>query len=326
MKFCKTYQNQLKEPVTELPVIGFKRLKKTLRKCKTRTLLQNDDITSSSIHHHSDCTVCDGTFFPSLLDEMSAVVNSFNRSVQKLLDPPSPNNMGIWRYLTAFKGKGLHKYRAAEVKEAHYLLIYAMVNAIAFRKILKKYDKIHKCEKGSRFKSGVQVQHIDIIQSPWLYELIAFHINLRDAELMDVETETMYAALALKFDDSKPSMTCELFGSFKIDIDLVCPICLDIIFDAMALTCGHILCYMCACSAASVTIVDGLKTATAIEKCPLCREARVYGDAIRLEQLNILLSKRCPEYWVTRLESERTERVRLVKEHWDTQCRAFMGM
>jgi len=48
----------------------------------------------------------------------------------------------------------------------------------------------------------------------------------------------------------------------------------DIVFDAVALKCGHILCYMCACSAASVTIVDGLKTAEPHKKCPLCREVK----------------------------------------------------
>ena len=46
----------------------------------------------------------------------------------------------------------------------------------------------------------------------------------------------------------------------------------DTVFDSVSLTCGHIFCYMCACSAASVTIVDGLKAADPKEKCPLCRE------------------------------------------------------
>lgn len=46
----------------------------------------------------------------------------------------------------------------------------------------------------------------------------------------------------------------------------------ETVFDPVSLTCGHIFCYMCACSAASVSIVDGLKTADPKEKCPLCRE------------------------------------------------------
>lgn len=102
----------------------------------------------------------------------------------------------------------------------------------------------------------------------------------------------------------------------------------DTVFDPVALTCGHIFCYMCACSAASVTIVDGLNAAESKEKCPLCREvsngypqfhnmyfleslqpwivitywfvmwlcipfqAKVYQGAVHLEELSILISRR----------------------------------
>ncbi|KAH0978236.1 hypothetical protein GBA52_027955 [Prunus armeniaca] len=99
----------------------------------------------------------------------------------------------------------------------------------------------------------------------------------------------------------------------------------DTVFDPVALTCGHIFCYMCACSAASVTIVDGLKAAEPKEKCPLCREARVYDGAVHLEELSMLLSRSCNEYWEQRLQTERVERVRQAKQHWESQCRAFMG-
>lgn len=51
-------------------------------------------------------------------------------------------------------------------------------------------------------------------------------------------------------------------------------------FDPVSLTCGHIFCYMCACSAASVTIVDGLKAAEPKEKCPLCREVMLHNPYI----------------------------------------------
>ena len=46
----------------------------------------------------------------------------------------------------------------------------------------------------------------------------------------------------------------------------------DTVFDPVSLSCGHIFCYLCCCSAASVTIVDGLKSADHKSKCPLCRQ------------------------------------------------------
>lgn len=301
-----------------LPGIGYRRLKKIINKC--RRLEQSQDEAISPF----ECPVCDGEFFPSLFDEMSAVVDCFDKETRKLLDPPMSCPWSIWIY-SCFSCSEYGAKDHVLVKESQELLIYAMVNAIAIRKILKKYDKVHKCEKGREFKSCSQAKHIELLQAPWFYELISFQINLRDRKLKATNKDALiFEGLALAFDNDNPSLSCGFFDSLKININLICPICLDIVFDAVALRCGHIFCYMCACSAASVTIVDGLKAATPRQKCPLCREVRVYSDAIRLEELNILLSKRCPEYWEKRLESERLERLRLVKEHWQSQVNGFM--
>ncbi|KAJ1412305.1 E3 ubiquitin-protein ligase [Sesbania bispinosa] len=51
-----------------------------------------------------------------------------------------------------------------------------------------------------------------------------------------------------------------------------------------------------------------------------------YEDAVHLEKLNILLGQSCKEYWEERLQVERVERLKQAKEHWETQCRAFMGI
>ncbi|CAO2830476.1 unnamed protein product [Amaranthus hypochondriacus] len=319
MKFCKSYENYMKQLGKTLPVIGYRRLKKHISQCKSHIQSKNDAVFPV------DCAVCDEIFFPSLFDEMSAVVDDFGKEAQKLLDASFSCPWRIWKY-SCFdcSGNGLKDHNDFLIKECEDLLIYAIVNAIAFRKILKKYDKVHKCEKGRAFKSGAQVKHIEILQSPWFYELMSFQINLRGKSKASSGDAALFGGLALMFNGENHSISCGLFDSFKIDVNLICPICLDIVFDAVALRCGHILCYMCACSTASVTIVDGLKAAAQRKRCPLCRESRVYGDAIRLEELNILLSKRCPEYWEKRRESEREERLRLVKEHWQSQVHGLM--
>ncbi|KAJ1412623.1 Zinc finger, RING-type [Sesbania bispinosa] len=326
MKFCKKYQEYMQGQEKKLPGVGFKKLKKILKKC--RKDYQSQKALHAS-HGHGvrtcpdHCPVCDGTFFPSLLNEMSAIVGCFNQRAQKLLELHLAS--GFRKYLFWFKGK-LQGSHTALVQEGKDLVTYALINAIAIRKILKKYDKIHYSKQGQLFKSQVQSMHKEILQSPWLCELMAFHINLRETKVKSRKAPALFDGCSLTFKDGKPSLTCELFDSIKIDIDLTCSICLDTVFDPVSLTCGHIFCYTCACSAASVSIVDGLKAANPKEKCPLCREGAVYEGAVHLEELNILLGRSCPEYWEQRLQTERAERVKQIKEHWESQSRAFLGI
>ncbi|KAG8477648.1 hypothetical protein CXB51_030444 [Gossypium anomalum] len=237
------------------------------------------------------------------------------------------------------------------------LVNYAMINAIAIRKILKKYDKVHYSKQGQAFRSQAPSMHIEILQSPWLCELMAFHVNLRETKAISGKAPALFEGCYLTFNDGKPFLSCELFDSVKLDIDLTCSICLDTVFDPVSLTCGHLFCYICASSAASVTIVDGLRAANPKKKCPLCREAGVYEGAVHLDELSILLRRRydpmvapwvllliqsvstnsywdhafiflnrCREYWEQRLKKERVERVRQAKQHWESQCQAFIGL
>ncbi|KAL9360418.1 hypothetical protein Peur_048541 [Populus x canadensis] len=320
MKFCKKYQEYMQGKENQLPAVDFKKLKKILKKCREDFESHQEHDGQSCPH---DCSVCDGTFFPSLLKEMSAVVGCFNERAQKLLELHLAS--GFRKYFLWFKGK-LQKKHVAFIQEGKDLVTYALINAVAVRKILKKYDKIHYSKQGQAFKSKAQSMHIEILHSPWLCELMAFHINLREAKIKSNKVPALFEGCSLNFDDDKPSLSYELFDSIKIDIDLTCSICLDTVFDPVSLTCGHIFCHICACSAASVTIVDGLKAAERKEKCPLCRKTGVYEGSLHLEELNILLSRSCHEYWEQRLQTERIERIRQVKEHWESQCRAFVGV
>lgn len=336
MKFCKKYEEYMQGQCQrkKLPGVGFKKLKKILKRC--RRDLQSRDNTALVPHHFGDstlcgrssscpdsCPVCDGTFFPSLLKEMSEVVGFFNEHAQRLLDLHLAS--GFRKCFIWFKDK-IQGNHIALIQEGKELVTYALINAIAMRKILKKYDKIHYSKQGQVFKSQAQSKNIEILQSPWLCELMAFRINLQEKNANTRNAPALFDGYSLILKDEKPYLSCELFDSVKLELDLTCSICLDTVFDPVSLTCGHIFCYMCACKAGSVTIVDGLKAASPKEKCPLCREAGVYEGAVHLEELNILLSQSCPEYWAARLQSERAERITQAKEHWESQCRAFMGI
>ncbi|KAL1331642.1 hypothetical protein HN51_048909 [Arachis hypogaea] len=325
MKFCKTYQKYMQGQEEKLPGLEFKNHKKIMKKCRSggcySPIMMNHNNNNNNNATKScpiQCPVCDGTFFPSLLNEVSEVVGCFNKRAQHLLELHLSSNSGFKKYLLCLTRSNHNTI----IQQGKDLVTYALINAVAIRKILKKYDKIHDSKQGQLFKSQVQAMHKEILQSPWLIEVMALYINTNTKD----PTSSLFDGCCLTFKDGKPSLTCEIFKPYKVDIDLTCSICLDTVFDPVALTCGHVFCYTCACSAASVTIVDGLKAADPKQKCPLCREKGVHEGAVHLEELNILLGQRCKEYWEERLRMERVERVRQAKEHWESVCRTAMGI
>ncbi|KAI3819258.1 hypothetical protein L1987_13084 [Smallanthus sonchifolius] len=253
----------------KLPCVGFRNLKKILKRCRrdithSQKLLQgqtslvvDDSSDNNSVSCIHPCHVCDGSFFPSLTKEMSMVVRN----------------------------------HGALIQEGKVLVGYAIINAIAMRKILKKYDKIHDSKQGQAFRSQVQSMHMEILQSPWLYELIAFHINLKERKGMMGKDSELFEGCGIIFNDGKPLLSCELSHAIKLEIDLTCSICLETFFDPAT----H-----------------------PTTKCPLCREMRVYHGSLHLDELNILLSRR--------LQTERAERIPQSKEHWEAQSRAFLGI
>ncbi|GFP85599.1 E3 ubiquitin-protein ligase bah1 [Phtheirospermum japonicum] len=254
---------------------------------------------------------------------MSAVVGFFNERAQRLLELHLAS--GFSKCVIWLKHK-LQRNHYKIIQEGRDLVNYAIFNAIAMRKILKKYDKVHYSKQGQAFKSQAHRMHIEILQSPWLCELMAFHINLRTSKVNSRTAPVLLEGCSLILNDAKPSLHCELFDSVKLDTDLTCSICLETLFDPVSLTCGHIFCYLCACKAASVTIVDGLKAAKPDNKCPICREGGVYEGAVHLEEMHIMLRRSCPGYWKERRKSEKRERVQQTKEHWESQCRLFSGI
>ena len=87
--------------------------------------------------------------------------------------------------------------------------------------------QVHYSKQGQLFKSQAQRMHKEILQSPWLCELMAFHINLRESKSKSIKKPlAFFDGCSLTFKDDKPSLTCEPFDSIKLDIDLTCSICL----------------------------------------------------------------------------------------------------
>lgn len=73
------------------------------------------------------------------MKEMSEVVGCFNECAQKVLDVHLAT--GFRKYLVWCKDK-FNGNQGAFIQEGKDLVGYAIINAIAMRKILKKYDKV----------------------------------------------------------------------------------------------------------------------------------------------------------------------------------------
>lgn len=204
----------------------------------------------------------------------------------------------------------------------------ALISSESMIKILRKFNKMVCYIKEEKSKGNFENLQLEELKSSCLGELMAFQINTR-------EKKNRTTSLPGQLDECKLQTSTEdqlvlsitLCNSKVLAVDLTCSICLETLFDPVSLTCSHIFCYMCACSAGSVnTTIDGLKSANPKSKCPLCRKAGVFEGAVRMHQLRKLLRRKFPEYWVERRQKEREKRIQEAKAYWEFQCRAFVGI
>ncbi|XP_073156654.1 probable E3 ubiquitin-protein ligase BAH1-like isoform X1 [Henckelia pumila] len=291
--------------------VEYKRLKNVLKSCS-----RCSDALSPPCQCES-CPVCDQKFFSELAKEASEIAGCFSSRVRHLL---SLHEHKIQRFIT-FVRQCFQSPQQATEEECQMLIEYVIMNALAIRKILKKYDKVHSSANGRKFKSKMLSEHIEILQSPWLIELGAFYMYSKSNGGRSDEPNPFSCDLT----STEPKMTLMLPDMVTLEYNLLCPICLELVFKPYALVCGHLFCKSCACSAASVMIFEGPKAASSESKCPVCREVGVYGNAVHMIELSLLLKKQCKEYWKERAAEERAEISRQTKMYWDMQSKYMIG-
>lgn len=329
MKFGETYTEFLhKEKIRfseNCSHVEYKRLKNVLKTCQSCKALQESSAAqghegvpnqNQQLCQCQSCPLCDQAFFTELMKEVSDIALCFSLRVRHLLHLHVAT--GAQRYLLRFRQCFVNDQQAM-VEKGRMLIEYVTMNAIAIKKILEKYDKIHSSENGKLFKSKMRAQHIEILQSPWLIELGAFYLNLDGLD--DEELNEVSGRFSCDLDAAPPTMTLMLPDNLKMEYDLTCAVCLETVFNPYALSCGHLFCKSCACAAASVFIFQGPKSAGLDAKCPLCREAGVFAKAVHMLELDLLLKTRCKDYWKERYNAERTEIVKQTKEFWDMQAK-----
>ncbi|CAN8287231.1 unnamed protein product [Cochlearia groenlandica] len=316
--------------------VEYKKLKKVLKKCKTicnntTTRSDNDDDQHNNISldtslsdscQYQNCPCCDQMFFEELMKEASDIAGCFKSRVRHLLHIHVATGMQryMMRLLRCFADE-----KQALINEGQILIQYITMNAIAIRKILKKYDKVHSSENGKKFKLKMRAERTELLHSPWLIELGAFYLNSGLGEKSGNFKNSFVHVSCDNLNEDQPMMKLMLHNSIELEFDLTCAICLETVFNPYALKCGHIFCKACACSAASVMIFQGVKEASQHSKCPICREVGVYVEAVHMIELHLLLKIRSKEYWKERMIGERSEMVKQSKMFWDEQTKHMIG-
>ncbi|XP_038690150.1 probable E3 ubiquitin-protein ligase BAH1-like [Tripterygium wilfordii] len=335
MRFGETYMEYLHEDqdrfTDKFSHIEYQKLKEVLEICKTckashdscETESEHEETQKPTYSQHcqcKSCSLCDQTFFSELMKEASDIAGCFNSRVKHLLHHHVAT--GMQRYLLRIR-QCFKNDTQSMVEEGQMLIKYVTMNAIAICKILKKYDKVHCSTNGKDFKLKLQSEHIELLHSPWLIELGAFCLNFEVFD--DAEFSDFAGHFSCNLDAAQPVISLTLPNSMNLEYDLTCAICLDIVFNPYALSCGHWFCKSCACAAASVMLFEGPKVASRDSKCPICREANVYAKAVHMLELDLLLKRRCKGYWKERHTAERTEMLKQTRALWELQGQYAVG-
>ncbi|XP_022853603.1 probable E3 ubiquitin-protein ligase BAH1-like [Olea europaea var. sylvestris] len=335
MKFGETFTEYLhgdrERFLQKCSHIEYKRLKEVLKTCRRCNAFKGcannveeynqlrEDESTQSTQLYESCPLCDQMFFSELKKEASDIVGCLSSRGRRLIHLHAPNQMQ--KYFISLC-QCFTSNQQATAQECRLLIEYVAMNAIALRKILKKYDKIHCSVSGRIFKSKIRTEHIEPLQSPWLMELGAFYINFKESNGGNQDNDGPFSC---DLSATEPIMILMLPDSVKLEYNLTCAICLDTVYKPYALRCGHLFCKPCACSAASVMIFEGLKSASPESKCPICREVGVYANAMHMTELDLLLKKHYQETWKERLAAEREAIVKQSKLYWDLQTKLMIG-
>ncbi|XP_073317178.1 probable E3 ubiquitin-protein ligase BAH1-like isoform X1 [Primulina huaijiensis] len=230
MKFGETFTEYLQAHqerfIEESSHVEYKRLKKVLKSCRRCRDLKDssenneeDDALSPCCQYES-CPLCDRKFFSELTKEASDIAWYFSLRVRRLFNL---QDHGIKRYITSFCQCFTSPHNC-KAQECQMLVEYVMMNAVAMRKILKKYDKVHSSDNGMKFKSKMRSEHMEILQSPWLIELGAFFINLSESN--NGKLDEVLNPFSFDLSSSDPVMTLTLPDNVKLEYSLTCAICL----------------------------------------------------------------------------------------------------
>ena len=191
---------------------------------------------------------CDEMFFAELMKEVSDIAGFFKSRVRHLLHIHVAT--GMQRYMMRLR-RCFADEKQALVEEGQILIQYITMNAIAIRKILKKYDKVrliaknekciwnkhagllnwfkcfqvHGSDNGKNFKLKMRAERIELLHSPWLIELGAFYLNSGLDKVGNFKNSFGRVSCE-NLNEDQPMMKLTLPNTTELEFDLTCAICL----------------------------------------------------------------------------------------------------
>ncbi|KAK4777118.1 hypothetical protein SAY86_005806 [Trapa natans] len=210
--------------------VEYKQLKKVLKSCRrckhfaSSCSVEEYQARGSGVKELCQCetcSLCHQKFFTELVREASDIDGCFRSRVRRLLQLHVAH--GMQRYVKILRKCFRGDDQQLMLQEGRMLIEYITMNAIAIRKILKKYDKVHGTVNGKIFKSRLRAEHIELLQSPWLIELGAFYMNCRGS---NAGCNGGLGQSSFYFNPEGPVMIMSLPDSMTVEYDLTCAICL----------------------------------------------------------------------------------------------------
>jgi hypothetical protein len=227
--------------------------------------------------------------------------------------------------------------------KARWCRHYAELNYLALRKIAKKRDRLLGGKVGEEFMQAClrgEVNARAFMSASLMAELAAIETIMTErAAQMERKQATgsgqgLQQSLTRELEEgrSPPGPTTVIEEGVEVEREHTCAICLDLLYQPVSLSCGHVFCSRCALASAmghqrcignAEHLLFGVACYSTNKPCPCCRTA-LYGkrrekhspfyDIKRMSRLEHLIRQKYPEEWQRRKREDAEDQAALKAE------------
>lgn len=108
----------------------------------------------------------------------------------------------------------------------HQLMLDYLWSVSISSKCVRKSLQVHQSSNGGVFKKRLLALRGELLQSPWILELTALHLNLADSREMSSPVIEGLGEFSCDFESDSPTLFCTVLESARLEFVLNCSICL----------------------------------------------------------------------------------------------------